>query len=344
MRKRVFAAILVGLAAISAVVATTAGASRKGDQLVGTGSTFVLPLVSQWQKDYPSKTGVDIVYSGTGSGAGIAAISSRTVDFGASDAPLTPDQFAGCKGCFQIPWALGGVAIMVHVKTNAHAPLRISGPVLAQIYLGGIKSWNAPAIKKLNPGITLPNEQIVPVYRSDASGTSYAFTDYLSRVSGTWKSKIGFSTQPSFGGAAVGAKGSSGVAGVVSKTEGAIGYADIAYSISQHIPVLAVENAAGRFTTPGLKSIAAAAAAFPKVPANNEMHITDPPKAAKAAYPICTYTYVIVPKVTPKAAQLRKFIFYALTLGQRFGVPLRYVPIPKQVLVASEKTLKKIHS
>jgi phosphate transport system substrate-binding protein len=343
MKKRVFAASLALLAAVAAIAAATAGASSKGDQLVGAGSSFVSPLVSQWQKDYPSKTGVDIVYSPSGSGAGIAAISARTVDFGASDAPLTPDQFAGCKGCYQIPWALGGVAVMVHVKTNAHAPLKISGPVLAQIYMGGIKSWDAPAIKKLNPGIDLPSEQIVPVYRSDGSGTSYAFTDYLSSISKPWKSKIGFSTQPAFP-TGTGARGSSGVTGVVAKTEGAIGYADIAFAIANHVPVMAVKNAAGKFTTPGIKSIAAAAAAFPKVPANNEMHIVNPPKSEKSAYPICTYTYVIVPQVTSKAAQLKKFIFYAVTLGQKFGVPLRYVPIPKPILVASEKTLKKVHS
>jgi phosphate transport system substrate-binding protein len=343
MNKRLFATSSALLAAVSAIAATSAGASRSGDQLVGAGSSFVAPLVSQWQKDYPAKTGVNIVYSPVGSGAGIAAISARTVDFGASDAPLTPDQFAGCKGCYQIPWALGGVAVMVHVKTNAHAPLRISGPVLAQIYLGAIKSWNAPAIKKLNPGVDLPSEQIVPVYRSDGSGTSYAFTDYLSQISGTWKSKVGFSTQPSFP-TGVGAKGSSGVAGVVSKTDGAIGYADIAFAITNKIPVMAVKNAAGKFTTPGIRSIAAAAAAFPKVPANNEMHITNPPRSAKSAYPISTYTYAIIPQVTQKAAQLKKFVFYALTLGQKFGIPLRYVPIPKQILVASEKTLKKVHS
>jgi phosphate transport system substrate-binding protein len=343
MRKRFFAGSLAVLAAVSALLAATAGASSKGDQLVGAGSSFVSPLVSQWQKDYPPKTGVNIVYSASGSGAGIAAIQARTVDFGASDAPLTPDQFSNCKGCFQIPWALGGVAVMVHVKTNARRPLKISGPVLAQIFLGAIKNWDAPAIKKLNPGIDLPSEQIVPVYRSDGSGTSYAFTDYLSSVSGTWKSKIGFSTQPAFP-VGTGARGSSGVSGVVSKTEGSIGYADIAFAVTNHIPVMTVKNAAGTYTTPGIKSIAAAAASYPKVPSNNEMHITNPPKAAKNAYPICTYTYVIVPQVTSKAPLLKKFIFYAVTTGQKFGVPLRYVPIPKTVLVASEKTIAKIHS
>ncbi len=343
-RLMVLGAAALAVATGVAAAAATAGTARtSGDTLVGAGSTFVAPLVSKWQQDYPPKTGVNITYSPIGSGGGIAAITSRTVDFGASDAPLSPDQFAACKGCYQIPWALGGTAVMVHVKTNAHAPLKISGPVLAQIFMGGIKKWNDPAIKKLNPGITLPSEQITPVYRSDASGTSYNFTDYLSSISKTWKSKVGFSTQPTFP-TGVGAKGSSGVSGVVKNTEGAIGYADIAYAVTNHIPVMAVQNAAGKFLTPGEKSIAAAAAAIKKVPSNNEMHIANPPKAYPAAYPICTFTYVIIPQKTSKAAALRKFVFYALTQGQKFGIPLRYVPIPKVVLVAAEKTLNKVRS
>jgi phosphate transport system substrate-binding protein len=336
-------AVCAVVAGLAAATATAGPARQSGDQLVGAGSTFVAPLVSQWASDYPSKTGVNIVYQPIGSGGGIQAITNRTVDFGASDAPLSPDQSSACNGCTQIPWALGGTSIMVNVKTNAHAPLKISGPVLASIYLGQITTWNAPAIQKLNPGISLPNEKIVPVYRSDGSGTSYNFTDYLSSVSGTWKSKVGFSTQPAFP-VGVGGKGSSGVAGVVKNTEGAIGYADIAYAVTNHIPVMAVKNAAGKFLTPGEKSIAAAAAAITKVPASGEMHIANPSKAYLAAYPICTFTYVIIPLKTSKAAALKKFIFYALTTGQQFGIKLRYVPIPKVVLVYSEKVLAKIHT
>jgi phosphate transport system substrate-binding protein len=343
MKKRLFAASFALLGALSTIAATTAGASTRGDQLVGAGSSFVSPLVSQWQKDYPSKTGVDIVYSPSGSGAGIAAISARTVDFGASDAPLTKDQFAGCKGCFQIPWALGGVAVMVNVKTNAHAPLKISGPVLASIFLGSIKSWNAPSIKKLNPGIDFPDEPIVPIYRSDGSGTSYAFTDYLASVSPAWKSKIGVSTQPAFP-VGTGARGSSGVTGLVAKTAGGIAYADIAFAVANHVPVMAVKNAAGKFQTPGVVSIGAAAKTIKKVPANNEMHIVNPPKSEPKAYPISTFTYVIIPQQTAKAPLLKKFVFYALTSGQQFGIKLRFVPIPKPVLVAAEKTLTKVHT
>ena len=336
-----FAAALL---AVCAAAGATAGQTKHAaGQLVGAGSTFVQPLVSQWQAAYPPLSGVNIVYQPIGSGGGIQAITNRTVDFGASDAPLTPDQVASCKGCYQLPWALGGTAVMVNLKTNAHAPLHITGPVLAQIYLGQITSWDDPAIKALNPGISLPSQKITPVYRSDGSGTSYNFTDYLSSVSPAFKSKIGVSTQPPFP-VGVGGKGSSGVSGVVKSTSGAIGYADIAYAVTNHILVMAVRNAAGKYTTPGIKSISAAAAAFKTVPANGEMHIVNPPKSEAGAYPISTYTYVIIPQTTSNAAPLRKFVFWALTSGQKYGVKLRYVPIPKQVLVASEKILKKVQS
>ncbi len=285
------------------------------------------PLVSQWQAAYPSATGVNIVYQPIGSGGGIQAITNRTVDFGASDAPLTADQFANCKGCYQLPWALGGTAVMVNLKTNAHAPLHITGPVLAKIYLGQITSWDDPAIKALNPGISLPSEKITPVYRSDGSGTSYNFVDYLSSISPAFKAKIGVSTQPPFP-VGVGGKGSSGVSGVVKNTAGAIGYADIAYAVTNHIAVMAVKNAAGKYTTPGIKSITAAAASFKTVPANGEMHIVNPPKSEKRAYPISTYTYVIIPASTGNAVPLRKFVFWALTKGSdvRGEAPLRTHP------------------
>ncbi len=338
--------LLISAALLTGCVAASATASQSkhtGGQLVGAGSTFVQPLVSQWQAAYPAVNGTNIVYQPIGSGGGIQAITNRTVDFGASDAPLTPDQVTNCKGCVQIPWALGGTSVMVNLKTNAHAPLHITGPVLARIYLGQITSWDDPAIKALNPGISLPSEKITPVYRSDGSGTSYNFVDYLSAVSPAFKSKVGVSTQPPFP-TGVGGKGSSGVAGVVKNTAGAIGYADIAYAIANHIQVMAVRNAGGKYTTPGIKSITAASAAFKDVGTTGEVHIVNPPKSAPTAYPISTYTYVILPQTTQNATALRQFVFWALTKGQPLGVKLRYVPIPKPVLVLSEKLLKKVHS
>ncbi len=332
--------------AVSALVATTgalAGSAKKSaGTLNGAGSSFVAPLVSQWAKDYPSKTGVDITYNPIGSGGGIAAITARTVDFGASDAPLTPDQFTACNGCVQIPWALSSTSIMYNLP-GVPNNLKITGPIIAQIYLGQITQWDDPAIKALNSGVNLPSTKIVPVYRSDNSGTTYNFTDYLSAVSPAWKSKIGKGVNANWP-AGVGGRGSSGVAGILKNTEGAIGYADVAYALANQIKFMRVKNAAGKFQTPGLRAIAAAASTVKKVPANNELSIVNPPKTNPLAYPICTFTYVILPLKTDKAADLRKFVFYALTQGQSFGPKLRFVKIPLPVLVAAEKTLKRISS
>ena len=208
LRKR-FIAALAALAIVTVGVTTwTALASaRSTGSLSGAGSTFVVPLVTTWTQNYH---GSQVSYSGIGSGGGIAAITARTVDFGASDAPLTPDQATACKRCAQIPWAFSATSIPYNVSGVSYG-LKLTGPILANIYLGKIKKWNDSRIKSINPGVNLPNEDIVPIYRSDGSGTSYNFTDYLSHVSKEWKNKIGKGTQPSFP-TGVGARGSSGVA------------------------------------------------------------------------------------------------------------------------------------
>jgi phosphate transport system substrate-binding protein len=337
MLTTVAAAVLIGSIAV-----VTAGARSTDDTITGAGSTFVSPLVSAWTADYGAKTGVKIAYSPVGSGAGIAAITARQVDFGASDAPLSPDQFNACNGCLQIPWALSGTSIIYNlsgVPNNLH----LTGPVLAKIYLGNIKSWDDPAIKALNPKVSLPSTAITPVYRSDNSGTSYNFTDYLSAVSPAWKSKIGVGVNANWP-AGQGGKGSAGVSGVVSQTNGAIGYTDVAFAIKNRLKFMAMKNNAGKFTTPGLRGIIAAASSVKSVPATGELHIVNPPKGDPLAYPICTFTYVIVPQKTSKSALLRKFIFYAVnpTQGQKIGVKLLFAPLPKSVLVFTEKTIKKI--
>ncbi len=334
----------VAATAFAALTAASSPASRTADSLSGAGSTFVTPLVAKWQVDYPAKTGVAINYNPIGSGGGIASIIARTVDFGASDAPLSPDQFTQCNGCVQIPWALAGTAVMYNVN-GLSARLKLSGPVLANIYLGTIKKWNAQAIRKLNPGLNLPDTDITPVFRSDGSGTSYNFTDYLSAVSPTWKSKFGVSTQPAFP-AGIGARGSSGVTGVVSRTEGSIGYADTAFAKKNGIPFAAMLNNSGKFTLPGLTGVKAAAATVAKVPANNALSIVNPPKKDRRAYPIATFTYAIVPLSSSKAALLKRFLTYAVApaQGQKFAQPLLFVPMPNVVTVAAVKTIAKIKS
>jgi phosphate transport system substrate-binding protein len=334
---------LLGVAALALLAATSAGASKQDQVLTGAGSTFVAPLVSVWTPALGSAFGYTIQYSGVGSGAGITAISNRTVDFGASDAPLTPDQFTACNSCAQIPWALGATAIAYNVP-GVPAHLHLSGSVLAQIYMGTITNWSDPAIKALNPKVNLPSLNITPAWRTGNSGTTYNFTDFLSSVSPAWKAKFGGPAQSVAFPVGTGASGSSGVAAVVKNTPGALCYVDIAYAIVNHLADAAIQNAAGKYIYPSIKNIVAAASAVKQVPANNEMHIVNPTKAYPTAYPICTFTYVIVPYSPAHGTALRKMLFWALTQGQsgKYTAKLIFAPVPKPVLVAAEKTINQI--
>jgi phosphate transport system substrate-binding protein len=341
-------ALLVATAAALALVAG-AGAkqqSRDATTITGAGSTFVSPLVSVWTPALGSAFDYTIQYSAVGSGAGISAISSRQVDFGASDAPLTPDQFNACNGCVQIPWALAGTSIPYNIP-GAQLPkntnLHLSGDVIAKIYMGQITNWNDPAIKAMNPKATLPDLKITPVYRTGNSGTTYNFTDYLSSVSRAWKGQIGAGQSVNWP-TGTGASGSSGVAGVVANTPGAVAYVDTAFALSSHLHFASIKNAAGKFINPSIRNVAAAGSAVKSVPANNELHIVNPPKSLPTAYPIATYTYIILPTKSAHAAELRKMVFWALTQGQaaKYTAKLWFAPIPKNVLVASEKTLKQV--
>ena len=335
----VFAAAAALMAASSAFAMTTA---KEASGLTGAGSSFVSPLVSTWVNPYDAATGVHINYSPIGSGGGISAISARTVDFGASDAPLTPDQFTGCKGCVQIPWALSATAIAYNLD-GVSPHLKLTGKVLGNIYLGTVKNWNDPALKKLNPGANLPDLAITPIFRSDASGTSFNFTDYLSKVNANFASKIGTGTQVNFP-VGVGGRGSSGVSAVLARTKGGIMYADVAFSLANHFKFFRMQNRSGKFTLPGLAQIKDAASTVKFIPADNSLSIVNPPKTKGEAYPICTFTYVIVPLQTSNAPTLKKFIFWALTGGQKYGPKLLFQPIPRIVLVRAEQTLKKIRT
>jgi phosphate transport system substrate-binding protein len=336
-RKSILAAV-IAVAAL-ALGASFAAASSTSGSLKGAGSTFVFPLISQWQANYKH---AQITYGSVGSGAGVAAITARTVDFGASDAPLTSDQAKGCKGCEQIPWALSATSIPYHVSGVDYG-LKLTGPILANIYLGHITKWNDKKIKKLNPGVKLPSLKITPVYRSDASGTSYNFTDYLSSVSKEFKNKVGAGTQPNFS-TGIGGRGSSGLAGAVSRTDGAIGYVDVAYSLKNGFKVAKIQNKAGKFQLPGMRGIAAAAATIKTVPKSGRLSIVDPPRAQPRAYPICTFTYAIVPLKSNKASTLKQFLSWAISDGQRYGAKLLFYPLPKVVQKADRALVRRIHS
>jgi phosphate transport system substrate-binding protein len=376
---------LISTIAIVAALATGISAAQASVQrstastLTGAGSSFVFPLVSTWEPAFKSATGNTVNYQAIGSGAGIAAVTNRSVDFGASDAPLTPDQETACNNCMTIPWAFSATSI-AYRGTGLPANLHITGSVLAQIYLGTIKNWSDPALKKLNPGASLPDKSITPIYRSDASGTSYNFTQYLAELDSEFAHKIGVGTQPSFP-TGVGGNKSSGVSAVLAKTDGGICYVDVAYATTNHFQVFAIQNRAGKFVTPTPGPITATANLITKAKAAGDslvIDVVDPPKpslpkfkpiktksptlkakilkqqrkqlaAAKAknkklviAYPICTFTYVIAPKAAKQGAALKQFLTWALKSGQTYGASLYFVPIPKVVQQESLKLVGRI--
>jgi phosphate transport system substrate-binding protein len=348
MKRALALALAAGaVVAIAAFAGQTQSASAKPEagSLVGTGATFPYPLISKWIPAVDDAMGLRVTYTPTGSGAGIAQITARAVDFGASDAPLSPDQLAACKSCVVMPWALAGLSIPYNLP-GLNGRLRLNGPILTNIYLGNITNWNSAAIKKLNPKLNLPDKKITVVYRADGSGSTYAFTNFLSSVSPQWKSKVGFNTSVNFP-VGTGARGSSGVAGVVKSTPGALTYVDAAYSITNKFQFALIQNRAGAFTTPGVRGVSAALAQLPKkITSLSQLKIVDPPKSAgRRAYPISTFTYVIIPtKSGDKAQTLRQFIYWAVTQGQKFGPPLYFVPLPTNVKAFAYREIKKVQS
>ncbi|HTU86604.1 MAG TPA: phosphate ABC transporter substrate-binding protein PstS [Solirubrobacteraceae bacterium] len=326
-----------GSSGSSSSAASSTGSAKT---LVGAGSTLVAPLVAVWEPLYLKANGVTVTYGAVGSGGGIESITGRDVDFGASDAPMTPAQATACKSCVEIPWALAATVVAYHVSGVPNG-LHFTGPVLADIWLGKIKTWNNPAIQSLNPGVKLPSTAIVPVHRTDGSGDTYAFTNYLGQVSPTFKSQIGPPATSVAWPGGIGGKGNSGVGGVLSSTNGAIAYIAIAYVLENNFDYGLVENAAGKFPTPGIPSISAAADALKSVPAGGTqgISIVNPPASAPAAYPISTFTYIIAPTTSSSSgvgSALKKFIDWAVTTGQASGPKLDFAPLPAAVVSAAQ--------
>jgi phosphate transport system substrate-binding protein len=342
IRKTITLIGVLGIAAalVLASVAGSAQAKPNAGELTGAGSSFVSKLVQVWTQAVDTQLGLKITYGPIGSGGGINAITNRTVDFGASDAPLTPDQFAACKGCVQIPWALSATSV-AYRGDDLPNHLHMNGRVIADIFLGKIKKWNDPAIKKLNKGKSLPDLDVTVIHRSDNSGTTYNLTEYLNSVSRTWKSGPGKGVAVNWP-TGIGARGSAGVSAALSQTNGGITYVDVAFSLSNHFKFAAVQNRAGTFALPGLNGIEAAGKTILRVaPNNGGISIVNPSKRQKLAYPICTFTYVIIPKSSSKAADLKKFVRWAITKGQDrpYTAKLLFSPLPKVVKNASIKTL-----
>jgi phosphate transport system substrate-binding protein len=310
----------------------SAAASSGSADLTGAGATFPYPLYSKWFSDYAREAGVRINYQSIGSGGGIRQISERTVDFGASDAPMTDAELSAAKGgrILHFPSILGAVVVTYNVP-EVTQPLKLTGEAISRIYRGEITKWNHAELAALNPGVTLPNRDILPAYRSDGSGTTYVFTDYLATVSPAWSTKPGRGKQVEFP-AGLGGKGNEGVAGLVKQTPGTIGYVELAYARQNNLPAAQVRNRAGTFVAPSAATItnaAAGAAAALGGTTDYRVSIVDAPGAD--AYPIATFTWLLVHETQPDSVKGRKladFLRWAYDEGQASAEALGYAPLP----------------
>jgi len=327
------AAIAWGLAS-----AVPAGAAN----ITGAGATFPYPIYSKWAEAYRAKTGVGLNYQSIGSGGGIKQILAKTVDFGASDAPLEPAQLEK-DGLVQFPMVMGGVVPVVNIEGIKPGALRLSGAVLADIYLGKISKWNAPAIAALNPGVKLPDQDITVVARSDGSGTTFIFTNYLSKLSAEWKDKAGNNTSVKWP-AGVSGKGNEGVAAYVQRLPGSIGYVEYAYALQNKMAYALLQNKDGNFVAPDDKTFRAAAAnaQWDKSP-GFYLLLTDQP--GKESWPITGATFILMHKKQEKpenAAIALKFFDWAYEAGDKLALDLDYVPMPDSVVKLVKAEWKKI--
>ena len=314
--------------------------------LQGAGATFPNPLYQKWLSEYGKANGnVKIDYQSVGSGAGINQLKQQTVDFGASDAPMKDEDLKAAPGeILHIPTVLGAVVITYNLSA-INQPLKFSPEVIADIFLGKIKKWNDAKIAADNAGVTLPAQDITVVHRSDGSGTSAVFTDYLSKISTEWKDKVGTGTSPSWP-VGLGGKGNEGVTGQVKSTPNTIGYVELAYAVQNNLPVAQVKNASGSFVTPSIDSVtAAAAASAASMPEDLRVSITNATGAQ--AYPISSYTYILVYKDQKDAAKgkaLVDFLWWGLHDGEAFAKPLQYAPLPADVVKRAEAKINAVTS
>ena len=309
-----------------------AATTTSGIALNGAGATFPFPIYRKWFDDYAAKTGIKINYQSIGSGGGIKQLQEQTVDFGASDAPMSDDEMAKAKGgpIVHIPTVLGAVAVTYNVP-GIETNLQLSGDVVADIFLGKLTKWNHPRIAALNPNAKLPATDILVVHRTEGSGTTYIFTDYLSAVSSAWKSGPGKGKEVQWP-VGLGGKGNEGVAGTLKQTPGAIGYVELAYATQNKLAVAAIKNADGNFVVPSTQSATAAAAgAMTTLPPNTDFRVSIVNAKGADAYPISSFTWLLVYRNMPdagKAQKLKDFLVWALHEGEQTASTLDYAPLP----------------
>lgn len=353
--------ILLAVALVAAVAVSGCGSKQRNQQtseqgnkaseqapsitLNGAGASFPYPLYSKWIQEYKKvNPNVNIDYQSIGSSGGINNILNETVDFAGSDAPMKDEQLAKARGpILHIPTVAGAVVVTYNLE-GVDKPLKLTPEVITDIFLGNLKKWNDSRIASLNPDIKLPNKDIVVVHRSDGSGTTNIFTDYLSKVGPTWKEKVGKGTSVQWP-VGIGAKGNEGVAGTVKQTPGSVGYVELAYAIQNKLPYAFIKNKAGKFVEPSLETTTAAAAgAAATMPADMRVSITDPP--GENAYPIAGYTYILVykdQKDKVKGEALAEFLWWAIHDGEKYAKDLLYAPLPENVVKKAEEKIKQIN-
>ncbi len=331
---------------VALVLALGSTAWAQGDPVLvnGAGATFPYPVYSKWFDVYHQlHPNIQINYQSIGSGGGIRQLLSGTVDFGASDGPMSDEQLAQAKiKVLHFPTVLGA-AMPTYNIPGVTQELKFSPEALAGIFLGTITKWNHPTIAQANPGVNLPANDIVVVHRADGSGTTYIWTDYLSKVSEEWKTKVGNGTSVNWP-VGLGGKGNEGVAGLIKQTPNSIGYVELIYAIQNNLPYGRVRNSAGSFVKADLASVTAAAAGAAKaMPDDFRVSITNPP--GKAAYPISSFTWLLIPANIPdgsKKAALKEFLRWMLADGQKYAEPLVYARLPKEVVDKEMKAIARI--
>jgi phosphate transport system substrate-binding protein len=345
MTRSKFGLILGGLLALVFAGCSGNGGSSAEIRLQGAGATFPNPLYQKWVSEYGKQhPNIKIDYQSVGSGAGIKQIKERTIDFGASDSPMKDEDLKTAGEILHVPTVLGAVVITYNLA-GITQPLRFTPDVIADIFLGKLKKWNDPRIKAENSGVNLPDADITVVHRSDGSGTSAVFTDYLSKVSPEWKEKVGSGTSPNWP-VGLGGKGNEGVTGQVKATPNTIGYVELAYAVQNKLPAGVLKNKSGSFVEPSIDAVtAAAAAALAMTPEDLRVSITDAPGAT--AYPISSYTYILIYKDQQDAVKgktLVDFLWWGIHDGEKFAKDLMYAPLPADIIKRAEVKINSITS
>jgi phosphate transport system substrate-binding protein len=311
--------------------------------LNGAGATFPYPMYSKWFSEYNKlHSDIQFNYQSIGSGGGIRQVLAGTVDFGATDGPMTDEQLSQAKTkILHIPTVLGADVPAYNIP-GVSEELKFTPELLANIFLGKITSWNDAAIAKANPGVNLPNQPVIVIHRSDGSGTTYIWTDYLSKVSADWRNQVGKGTSVKWP-VGLGGKGNEGVAGMIRQMQGSIGYVELIYAVQNHIAYGSVKNAAGQFVKASLDSVTAAAASVKSMPADFRVSITNAP--GKDAYPISSFTWLLIPTASKDPAKgkiIADFLSWMVDDGQKMTADLSYAPLPESVVAKVKETIKQV--